>query len=437
MWQMPDSMRCATAMARPMSRENTAADKPYSLSLASRIASSSVSKRSTETMGPNDSSRYTRMAGVTPSTIAGCSTLPSRPPDWMMVAPRSRASASMASTRLAAAGSIMPASGASAWAARRVAVFAASFSMKPGAILRSTRMRSADMQIWPWLKKALNAAASTAASRSASSSTTTGFLPPSSSSTGFRCSAASFAMMRPTRVDPVKLMRRTAGCATRRSTIHGASSGAFEMKLTTPGGKPASANACAISRCTAGHSSDALRITVLPQASGMATARVPRITGAFHGAMPTTTPHGWRTPSASEPGTSDGMTSPAIWVVIDAASRSMLAASVTLNWYQTGAPPASRMAASTMRGRSASIASAAASSKARRAPGCTADQAGKASRAAATAASTSSRVAAAARVATVPLAGSRRSYAAPLDAGRACPAISRSVSNIRGLLCRL
>jgi len=42
----------------------------------------------------------------------------------------------------------------------------------------------------------------------------------------------------------------------------------------------------------------------------VATARVERITGAFHGAMPTTTPAGWRTPIASEPGTSDGMTSP-------------------------------------------------------------------------------------------------------------------------------
>ena len=72
-------------------------------------------------------------------------------------------------------------------------------------------------------------------------------------------------------------------------------------------------------------------MTVLPQASGIATARVPRITGAFHGAMPTTTPHAWRTPMAIEPGRSEGMTSPLIWVVMAAASRSMLAASVTLN----------------------------------------------------------------------------------------------------------
>ena len=41
---------------------------------------------------------------------------------------------------------------------------------------------------------------------------------------------------------------------------------------------------------------------MLPQASGVAMARTPRMTGAFHGAMPSTTPAGWRTPIASEPG---------------------------------------------------------------------------------------------------------------------------------------
>ena len=48
--------------------------------------------------------------------------------------------------------------------------------------------------------------------------------------------------------------------------------------------------------------SEAFSTTVLPQASGMATARMPRITGAFHGAMPRTTPAGWRIAMASVPG---------------------------------------------------------------------------------------------------------------------------------------
>ena len=62
-----------------------------------------------------------------------------------------------------------------------------------------------------------------------------------------------------------------------------ASSGALVTRLTTPSGKPASANASTISAWVRGQRSDALRITVLPQASGVAMApaaeddrRVPR-----------------------------------------------------------------------------------------------------------------------------------------------------------------
>jgi len=44
--------------------------------------------------------------------------------------------------------------------------------------------------------------------------------------------------------------------------------------------------------CVAGQSSEPFSTTVLPQASGMATARTPRMIGAFQGAMPSTTPAG-------------------------------------------------------------------------------------------------------------------------------------------------
>ena len=57
MWQMPDSMRLATFSARWMSRLKTAAERPYSVSLATRIASSSPCTRTTGFTGPNDSSR--------------------------------------------------------------------------------------------------------------------------------------------------------------------------------------------------------------------------------------------------------------------------------------------------------------------------------------------------------------------------------------------
>ena len=171
---------------------------------------------------------------------------------------------------------------------------AAKRATKSSAILSSTTMRSVDMQIWPWLAKAPKAAAFTASSRSASSSTTSGDLPPSSSSTGLRCSAHFLAMILPTREEPVKLTRRTALCAISASTTAPASLGALVTTLTTPGGKPASRKMVPISRCVPGHISEALSTTVLPQASGMAMARTPRMTGAFHGAMPTTTPTGWR-----------------------------------------------------------------------------------------------------------------------------------------------
>ncbi len=109
----------------------------------------------------------------------------------------------------------------------RLRAFFAKRAAKSSAIFRSTTMRSVDMQICPELAKAPNAAAFTAASRSASSSTTSGALPPSSSTTGFRCFAQVSAMSLPTRVEPVKLTRRTAGWATIASTTSAASAGAL------------------------------------------------------------------------------------------------------------------------------------------------------------------------------------------------------------------
>ncbi len=47
---------------------------------------------------------------------------------------------------------------------------------------------------------------------------------------------------------------------------------------------------------------------MLPSASGAAIERADRISAAFHGAIAPTTPTGWRTPMASVPGLSDGIT---------------------------------------------------------------------------------------------------------------------------------
>ena len=156
-------------------------------------------------------------------------------------------------------------------------------------------------------------------------------------------------------------------------------------------------------------------------------ARVPRITGAFHGAMPSTTPAGWRSASARLPSTSEGITSPPTWVTRPAASRSMLAANIALKPYQVGVDAASATPMATNSGARRSITSAAFNSSLRRALGASAAQAGKAAAAAATAASASSNVAAAATVTTSPLSGFLRSKVAPLAAGRLTPPISNSI----------
>ena len=267
----------------------------------------------------------------------------------------------------------------------------------------SATIRSVDMQIWPWCMNAPNLAAATASSRSASASTTSGALPPSSSSTRFRCRAAFSATSRPTRVEPVKLIRRTAGWAISSSTTSAASSRRCVSRLITPAGTPASAIARAISPCVRGHVSDAFRTTVLPNASGVATARVPRMIGAFHGAMPTTTPAGWRIAIAVSPGTSEGITSPVTDVVCAAASVSMPAASAQLNIPQPKVPPVSAVTIGAISGARSVSSPAAFCSSSRRADGGVADHSPNAAAAASPAARASSREPAAAVEASSPV----------------------------------
>ncbi len=290
------------------------------------------------------------MSAVTPSiTVAPISTPTAGSPETCL-APFFTASAIKSCTRVTAATSTTAPRGVLAVRgspATRVLALAANFSTKASATASTTMIFSVDMQIWPWFMKAPKAAAFTASSRSASSSTMNGALPPSSNNTGFSCSAHSLAMMRPTWVDPVKFTRRTAGCSIRAPTTAAASSGALVTTLTTPGGKPAAFRAWPIRWWVRGQVSDAFSTTVLPQASGRARARTPRITGAFQGAIPTTTPTGWRTAMAMQPGLSDGITSPLIWVVMAPASRSMLEASMTLNRAQPSVAPISSHMAET------------------------------------------------------------------------------------------
>ena len=371
---------------------------------------------------------------VTPSTtVAGIST-PSASPPVSRRAPCATASCTSAWTCSTVRRSTTAPSGARpsrGSPATSVAALARNFSRKASATDSTTMIRSVDMHIWPWLKKAPKAAAFTASSRSASSSTSSGALPPSSSRTGFRLRAARSAMIRPTLVEPVKLMRRTAGWSISAPTTSPASSGALVTRLTVPGGMPASSSASTISAWVRGQVSEAFSTTVLPQASGVAMARVARITGAFQGAMPSTTPAGSRMAMDRQPGLSDGITSPATCVVSAAASRSIPAASMTLKRAQLSVAPVSSIIAVTNSPAFAATASADFSSSRRRAPGPIPAQSGRAFAAASAASRASAACAATARVAASPVTGLRRSNHRPSAACLFSPAIRRNTASLR------
>src|SRR4051794_7037988 len=106
-----------------------------------------------------------------------------------------------------------------------------------------------------------------------------------------RLRPAASASLRPVVVEPVKLIRRTAGCATNSSAIGPAPPAACVTTLRTPAGRPASAKISAqINPPLIGDHSDGFNTTVLPSTSGAAIARAERISAAFHGAIAPTTP---------------------------------------------------------------------------------------------------------------------------------------------------
>ena len=66
--------------------------------------------------------------------------------------------------------------------------------------------------------------------------------------TGFKYFAAIAAMILPTRVEPVKFTRLTAGCEMSASATASASFGSCVITLTTPSPNPASVNTAPIKR---------------------------------------------------------------------------------------------------------------------------------------------------------------------------------------------
>src|SRR3989442_191348 len=99
-------------------------------------------------------------------------------------------------------------------------------------------MRLPAEQTSPWLKKTPKSAPSTAGSKSASAKKMFGDLPPSSSVTFFNVAAAARMIVLPTSALPVNAILSTSGCATIAAP---AVSPTPVTTLTTPGGRPASA----------------------------------------------------------------------------------------------------------------------------------------------------------------------------------------------------
>src|SRR4051794_32095488 len=93
----------------------------------------------------------------------------------------------------------------------------------------------------------------------------------------------------PTGFDPVKETAFTAGCPMISSP---ASEPEPRMRLSTPGGRPASSNICTIRTAVAGVIVAGLKTTVLPATNAGESFHVGIATGKFQGVTHATTPSG-------------------------------------------------------------------------------------------------------------------------------------------------
>lgn len=86
--------------------------------------------------------------------------------------------------------------------------------------------------------------------------------------TGLRWWPAISAILRPTAVEPVKLILRTCGAAISACVTSAADSREWPSRPSTPLGSPARRKTSTHSWCVRGESSDNLKITALPAARG-------------------------------------------------------------------------------------------------------------------------------------------------------------------------
>ena len=142
-----------------------------------------------------------------------------------------------------------------------------------------TSRRLPAQHTWPWLKKMPLTIPSIAWSIGASSKTMFAALPPSSRVSFLPDPATSFAIARPTPVEPVKATLSTSGCETSAAPV----APAPVTMLTTPGGRSACCRISAKISADSGVVSAGLRTTVLPAASAGAIFQASISSGKFHG----------------------------------------------------------------------------------------------------------------------------------------------------------
>ena len=162
-------------------------------------------------------------------------------------------------------------------------------------------------QVWPMLRNFAAIAPCTAASTSASSKTMKGALPPSSSPTFFTVEAACCISSLPTGVEPVKPMKRTAGCVVMTLPIATASP---VTMLSTPLGKPARIASSIRAKAVSGVSGAGLTTKVQPAARPGEHLRVIIAAGKFHGVIAAQTPTGCFWMMMREFGKGEGIVSP-------------------------------------------------------------------------------------------------------------------------------
>ena len=163
-----------------------------------------------------------------------------------------------------------------------------------------TRILDLAQQSCPALSNTAYGAVAAARSRSASAKTMLALLPPSSSVSRLTWRAQSAMICRPTSVDPVNTILRTAGWSTSRCPTTLPLPGST---WNTPSGRPASSASSPIRIAVSGVASAGLATTAQPAASAGAMPQDKIGIGKFHGTMRPTTPTGSWKVTFSPPGT--------------------------------------------------------------------------------------------------------------------------------------